>query len=140
MPNLWSSYSNWDVPRALVKISANWSCAGTWDGEIRPSWRASRTKWQSTSIYLVRSWKTWFWAMWITDWLSQKRGMAFGWFTPKLKRRPFRLQPFGLTSNGSHKSIFGFCRWAGYNMLLLCLPCNGRMAQKDKPTRKRATS
>ena len=40
---------------------------------MNPALSLSHTKWQSTSMYFVRSWKLGFEAMCIADWLSQKR-------------------------------------------------------------------
>ena len=43
---------------------------------MSPTWSLLRTKWQSTSMCLVLSWKTGLWAMWMADWLSQKTGIG----------------------------------------------------------------
>jgi hypothetical protein len=49
--------------RGLVKISASWSCVGTWIKAIFPFSTLSLRKWSLTSMYLVLEWSTGFFAM-----------------------------------------------------------------------------
>jgi hypothetical protein len=49
--------------RGLVKISASWSCVGTWIETIFPFSTLSRRKWYLTSMCLVLEWSTGFFAM-----------------------------------------------------------------------------
>jgi hypothetical protein len=48
--------------RGLVKISASWSCVGTWIKVILPFSTLSLKKWYLTSMCLVLEWSTWFFA------------------------------------------------------------------------------
>lgn len=52
-----------------------------------PESRRSRTKWQSISICLVRSWKTGFLKMCRAAWLSQKMSIGVVWKTPMAARK-----------------------------------------------------
>jgi hypothetical protein len=52
--------------RALVKISASWSCVGTWIKAIFPFSTLSLRKWYLTSMCLVLEWSTGFFATLIT--------------------------------------------------------------------------
>jgi hypothetical protein len=49
--------------RGLVKISASWSCVGTWIKAIFPFSALSLRKWHLTSMCLVLEWSTRFFAM-----------------------------------------------------------------------------
>jgi hypothetical protein len=49
--------------RGLVKISASWSCVGTWIKAIFPCSTLSLKKWYLTSMCLVFEWSTGFFAM-----------------------------------------------------------------------------
>jgi hypothetical protein len=48
--------------KGLVKISASWSCVGTWIKAIFPFSRLSLKKWYLTSMCLVLEWSTGFFA------------------------------------------------------------------------------
>jgi hypothetical protein len=58
--------------RSLVKMSASWSCVGTWIKAIFPFYTLSLRKWYLTSMCLVLEWSTgWYtphqshsWCMW----------------------------------------------------------------------------
>jgi hypothetical protein len=50
------------LSRGLVKISASWSCVGTWINEIFPFSMLSLRKWYLTSMCLVLEWSTRFFA------------------------------------------------------------------------------
>jgi hypothetical protein len=51
------------LSRGLVKISASWSCVGTWIKVIFPFSTLSLRKWHLTSMCLVLEWSTGFFAM-----------------------------------------------------------------------------
>jgi hypothetical protein len=48
--------------RGLVKISASWSCVGTWIKAISPTSMLALRKWYLTSMCLVLEWSTGFYA------------------------------------------------------------------------------
>jgi hypothetical protein len=48
--------------RGLVKISASWSCVGTWIKAIFPFSKLSLRQWYLTSLCLVLEWSTGFFA------------------------------------------------------------------------------
>lgn len=75
-PNLEMRLWWWWPVRGLVKMSGSWEIEGTKCKEISPTKNCWRTKWQSSSTCLVRSWKTEFFAMWMADLLSECRGMG----------------------------------------------------------------
>ena len=87
MPNLRRRNWNWVRPRAFVNMTVSWSVVGTWIVIKSPNWIRSRTKWQSISICLVRSWKTGLAEMWRADWLSQRSSIGWPRWTPKDVRR-----------------------------------------------------
>lgn len=66
-----------DPGRGFVNASASWNWDWTGRSLMEPSLTRSRTRWQSISICLVRSWKTGLDAIWIAAWLSQNR--RAGW-------------------------------------------------------------
>jgi hypothetical protein len=73
--------SNWKGPQAkgLVNISTTWCWVWMWRVRRMPSCILSRTRWQSSSMCLVLSWKTRFAAIWRAAFLSQKSNAACGW-------------------------------------------------------------
>jgi hypothetical protein len=60
--------------RGLVKISASWSCVGTWIKAIFPFSTLSLRKWYFTSMCLVLEWSTGFFAMLMALMLSHWSG------------------------------------------------------------------
>lgn len=65
----------WEGPeRDLVNISTSCEAEGIYESEMRPERYCWRTKWQSNSTCFVRSWKSRFRAIWITDLLSERTG------------------------------------------------------------------
>ena len=78
-PSLLESLVNVAMPRALVKMSVIWELVVTWKVLILPSKILSLTRWQSTSIYLVHSWKTGLVAMYRAAWLSQNNIAGLWW-------------------------------------------------------------
>jgi hypothetical protein len=58
-PRKWVKFA-WS--RGLVKISASWSCGGTWIKAIFPFSTLSLRKWYLTSMFLVLEWNTGFFA------------------------------------------------------------------------------
>lgn len=72
---------------ALVSKSAGCCLVPTNDSCRLPSLILSRTKWQSISMCLVRSWNTGLFAMWIADTLSQKSWATASHFIPKSCKR-----------------------------------------------------
>jgi hypothetical protein len=48
-----------------------------------------RIRWQSTSMYLVHSWKTWFLVICMAVWLSQCNLIKPLWWTPNLLSKRF---------------------------------------------------
>jgi hypothetical protein len=60
--------------RGLVKISASWSCVGTWIKAILPFSTLSLRKWYLTSICLVLEWNTGFFATLMVRELSHRSG------------------------------------------------------------------
>lgn len=63
---------NWEGERALVRISAYWSIAGTWTTLRSLLSTLSRTKNRSNSMCLVRVWRTGLWERATVLRLSQK--------------------------------------------------------------------
>jgi len=91
MPNLRNKNSYCCFPKAFVNISASCNDDITNLVVILPATMASRIKWQSTSICLVRSWNTGFCDIWRADWLSQWRDIGVGWDTPRLSSKALSL-------------------------------------------------
>jgi hypothetical protein len=60
--------------RGLLKMSASWSCVGTWIKAIFPFFMLSLRKWYLTSMCLVLEWSTGFFATLIALVLSHWRG------------------------------------------------------------------
>ena len=94
MPNFLHILSMCVFRSGLVRISASWRFVQTWISwmhggcEVVPLTK-SRTRWQSTSMCLVRSWKTWFLAMCIAAWLSQCNVIKPSWWTPSSLSKRF---------------------------------------------------
>jgi hypothetical protein len=68
--------------RGLVKISASWSCVGTWTKVIFPFSTLSLKKWYLTSMCLVFEWSTGFFATLMALVLSHWSG-TWVYSTPK---------------------------------------------------------
>ena len=64
MPNLPSRRLNGGRPKALVNVSASCARVGTYEGWRWPWIISLRTKWQSTSMCFVHSWRKWFGCHW----------------------------------------------------------------------------
>ena len=88
-PNLWRRKSNCHFPKAFVKMSM--SCMEVWTYLvwIAPFCISSRTKWQSTSICFVHSWKTGLVVMCKAAWLSQYKCIGSECITPRVDNNPF---------------------------------------------------
>ena len=89
MPNLRRRKSNCRFPKAFVKIFV--SCMEVWTYLVwmAPFCISSRTKWQSTSICFVRSWKMGLAAMCKAAWLSQYKCVGSECITPRVDNNPF---------------------------------------------------
>jgi len=70
----------WEEPRAFVKMSASWCWEETWKVRRTHDWIFSRTTWQSMSMCLIRSWKTWLAAMWRESYCHNKGEQFVGEF------------------------------------------------------------
>jgi len=89
MLNLQRRKSNCCVLKVFVKMSTSYIGVWTYLAWISPFWIASRTKWQSTSICFVRSWKTGLAAICKAAWLSQCRSTSPECITPRVDNKPF---------------------------------------------------
>lgn len=80
------SWDNAEEGMDFVNILANWKCERIGRSFMAPSLILSRIKWQSISIFLVRSWKTGLVARWIAESLSQNITASVGTVTCKSLR------------------------------------------------------
>ena len=87
IPSWWRSRWNVSLERALVKISANWSCEETKEGRRRLARKASRITWYWTSMCLVLRWNSGFLMRRKALWLSVKRWVGVIWAFPRLASR-----------------------------------------------------
>lgn len=128
---------NWRAVRAFVKESASWYLDGMWTGLIIPASTWSRTKWQSSLMCFVRSWKTRFLLKFMAAWLSQRSSTGWG-CTRKIYQE--LEKPNDLWSGWGKGSIFCLGRWPGHCILLLRLPTNKRITEKHTIARDRSSS
>lgn len=140
-----SLHKNWwwrGPDKFLVNISASWLELETNWREINPELKLSRTKWQSTSMCLVRSWKTVFLAVCKAAWLSQNRGTGAEickWKSPSSRTNQ------EISATTILKALYSASADERDNRLFLALPWN-RTASKsnietsDKPFRNRTCS
>jgi hypothetical protein len=110
-------------------MSAVWSFVGQYCISIDPSSTSCLMKWQCTSTCLVCLWKTRFLASLITPWLSHKMGVGFVCYICIFESILLSQ------AVSSCSSIFCFCQWKGYCMLLLAGPCDYTHAKVENISR-----
>ena len=89
IPSWWRGRWKDSLGKALVKISASWSCEETKEGRRRSARKASRMTWYWTSMFLVRRWNSRFCMSRKALWLSVNMGVGKVGVFPRLvsKRR-----------------------------------------------------
>ena len=109
---------NLDLGNDLVNMFAGFSSDATFSTMISFVSIMSLTKCKRMSMYFVLSWYTWWFAKWMTLWLSQCI-FTHPWLIPISPIIPFNHMA-SLTP--STRTMYSLSCWKSYNWLLICPP------------------